>query len=106
MYPKTNGKATGPNKQATRDQLNELLINKFRNKYSVSVQNEQGLDACIQKEVSRIVRQEAPVGERELNEVDRIIATAVMAARGEAPTASKQAAQPKDDDVRSSVSKA
>jgi len=56
MYPKTNGKATGPNKQATREQLNELLVNKFRNKYNVSVQNEQGLDATIQKEVSRIVR--------------------------------------------------
>jgi hypothetical protein len=105
MYPKTNGKATGPNKQATREQLSELLINKFRNKYSVSVQNEQGLDAVIQKEVARIVKQEAPVGERELNEVDRIICAAVKAARGEAPAA-KQAAQTKDDDVRSSVSKA
>jgi len=34
------------------------------------------------KEVSRIVKQDAPVGERELNEVDRIIAQAVKAARG------------------------
>lgn len=104
MYPKTNGKASGPNKQATREQLSELLINKFRNKYSVNVQSEGGLDSCIQKEVSRIVRQEAPVGERELNEVDRIICSAVKAARGEAPAATKAAAR--DDDIRSHVSKA
>lgn len=47
MYPKNNAKAAGPNKQATREQLSELLINKFRNKYNVSTQNESSLDATI-----------------------------------------------------------
>lgn len=63
------------------------------------------MDACIVKEVTRIVKQDAPVGERELNEVDRMIGQAVKAARGDAPQAMPAAAS-RDDDIRSSVSKA
>jgi len=83
-----------------------LLINKFRNKYSVK-QQERDLDACIVKEVTRIVKQDAPVGERELNEVDRTIGQAVKAARGDDTQVAAQAATlARDDDIRSSVSKA
>ena len=65
------------------------------------------MDACIVKEVSRIVKQDAPVGERELNEVDRMIGQAVKAARGDASQGPASGGAPaRDDDVRSSVSKA
>lgn len=66
------------------------------------------MDACIVKEVSRIVKQDAPVGERELNEVDRMIGQAVKAARGDESQGHAQAsgAPARDDDIRSSVSKA
>lgn len=108
MYPKASAKSAGPNKQATREQLSELLINKFRNKYSVNVQQERDLDAVVTKEVARIVMQEAPVGERELNEVDRIIAAAVKAQRGTGQSSTLAAPQQAadNDDIRSHVSKA
>jgi hypothetical protein len=64
------------------------------------------LDACIVKEVSSIVKQDAPVGERELNEVDRKIGAAVKAARGDQVSAQGAPAKAQDDDVKSSVSKA
>lgn len=51
------------------------------------------------------MKQDAPVGERELNEVDRLIAQAVKSARGAEEVAQPRAA-PVDDDVKSSVSKA
>ena len=75
---------TGDHRLATpREQLSELLINKFRNKYHVNVSQERDLDAIIAKEVSRVVKQDAPVGERELNQVDRTIGEAVKKQRGD-----------------------
>lgn len=47
--------------------------------------------------------QESPVGERELNEVDRVIGATVKACRGES---TKPAAANNDDDVKSHISKA
>lgn len=109
MYPKsTAGKhASGSNKQHTREQLSELLINKFRNKYNVNTSTERDLDAKIGKEVSRVVMQDAPVGERELNEVDKVISAAVKMSRGEAvkPASNANVASANNnDDVKSQVS--
>ena len=109
MYPKQGKGASG--KQSTREQLSELLINKFRNKYNVNVQTEREIDSVINKEVSKIVKQQAPVGERELNEVDRCISNAVKEHRGEPqPKPQSQTIEPKsryaDEDQKSHVSKA
>lgn len=107
MYPKASAsQRSGSNtKQATRDQLSELLINKFRNKYSIK-QSDRDLDAVIVKEVTRVVKQDAPVGERELNEVDRIICKAVKESRGDQPQQQQQQMPACNDDIKSSVSKA
>jgi hypothetical protein len=75
MYPKstTSRARSNSNKQTARDQLSELLINKFRNRYNINVSTERDLDATIQNEVTKVVKQEASVTERDLNELDRKI---------------------------------
>jgi hypothetical protein len=75
MYPKSTTSRTrsNSNKQTARDQLSELLINKFRNRYNINVSSERDLDATIQNEVTKVVKQEASVTERDLNELDRKI---------------------------------
>lgn len=106
MYPKSTASknASGSNKQHTREQLSELLINKFRNKYNVNTSTERDLDAKIGKEVQRVVMQDAPVGERELNEVDKLISAAVKMCRGETtqPAAHAQVSSARtNDDAKS-----
>jgi len=50
------------------------LINKFRNKYGVTLASgEHSLDQLIQNEVSKMLKQDAAIGQRELNEIDRAI---------------------------------
>ena len=69
-------------KLAKREQLADLLINKFRNKYNLNVSAERDLDNKITTLVSKVVIQDAPVGEKELNELDKVIAECVKTARG------------------------
>ncbi len=42
-------------KQSTRDQLKDLLINKFRNKYNISMTKDNDLDQIIIREVSKLL---------------------------------------------------
>ena len=54
MYPKQSQSKFNHNdekKQAKREQLAQLLINKFRNKYAVNPTTERDLDTLIQDEV-------------------------------------------------------
>ena len=86
MYPKSTVSKTtsqaSSKKHQTRQQLSELLINKFRNKYNLNVSAERDLDNKITSLVSKVVIQDAPVGEKELNELDKVIAECVKTARG------------------------
>ncbi len=86
MYPKSTVSKTtsqaSSKKHQTRQQLSELLINKFRNKYNLNVSAERDLDNKITTLVSKVVIQDAPVGEKELNELDKVIAECVKTARG------------------------
>ena len=53
MYPKQSQSKFNHNdekKQAKREQLAQLLINKFRNKYAVNPTTERDLDTLIQDE--------------------------------------------------------
>lgn len=60
MYPKqaSHGRqrSNSNSRQSAREQLAELLLNKFRNRYSLNVASERELDTSIQKEVSRVVK--------------------------------------------------
>ena len=50
MYPKSSltlNKSTDSKKQAKREQLANLLINKFRNKYQINPVTERKLDEMI-----------------------------------------------------------
>lgn len=47
MYPKSQTSRSSSNKQNARDQLSELLINKFRNRYCIQVATERNLDSEI-----------------------------------------------------------
>jgi len=54
MYPKQSQSKYNhqeDKKQAKREQLAQLLINKFRNKFQVNPNTERDLDALIQDEV-------------------------------------------------------
>ena len=86
MYPKSTVSKTtsqaSSKKHQTRQQLSELLINKFRNKYNLNVSAERDLDNKITTLVSKVVIQDAPVGEKELNELDKVITECVKTARG------------------------
>ena len=66
MYPKqsqTKSQAQDDKKQAKREQLAQLLINKFRNKYSINPSTERDLDTLIQDEVKQLILVEANVSE-------------------------------------------
>ena len=78
MYPKQH--PTDPaalrnsmdfKKQQKRDQLTQLLVNKFRNKYLISLQNERSLDEKIQSAVIDMVAKDANMTERSLHVLDR-----------------------------------
>ena len=78
MYPKhgSTGKKAG-----AREQLAELLTNKFRNRYSINLQTEGQIDQDIAKEIQKVVHQEASVSERDLNELDKRINQLVSSCR-------------------------
>lgn len=66
MYPKqsqTKSQAQDDKKQAKREQLAQLLINKIRNKYSINPSTERDLDTLIQDEVKQLILVEANVSE-------------------------------------------
>jgi len=52
MYPKSLTSRSSSNKQTAREQLSELLTNKFRNRYNINYETERDLDDTIQKEVN------------------------------------------------------
>ena len=81
MYAKSSTSRSTTNKQNARDQLSELLINKFRNRYNINVGQERDLDCAIQKEVTKVVQQVATVTERDLNELDKKIGVCVSTQR-------------------------
>ena len=85
MYPKQAGRQRSNSNSRTgaREQLAELLLNKFRNRYSISAATERDLDASLQKEISRVVKQEASVTERDLNELDKKIKDLVHETRSQ-----------------------
>ena len=101
MYPKqaSHGRQRSNSNSRTgaREQLAELLVNKFRNRYSISAATERDLDASLQKEISRVVKQEASVTERDLNELDKKISALVTSARGAAQASDKSHQACKDD---------
>ena len=70
-------------KLAKREQLADLLINKFRNKYSVNIHEEREIDGIIKLEVSRFILPGTTVHEKDINELDRTIQNAVKALRTE-----------------------
>jgi len=58
MYPaksQTSSQRSSTNKANAREQLGELLSNKFRNRYSINVQQEYDLDSAIHKEITKVV---------------------------------------------------
>ena len=73
MYPKSTTSSTHSTKSNTRQQLAELLINKFRTKYNITLGSERQLDQIIEKEVSKVLKQEAAIGQKELNEINKAI---------------------------------
>ena len=52
MYPKQAGTSK---KASAREQLAELLTNKFRNRYSINLQTEAQIDQGIAKEIQKVV---------------------------------------------------
>ena len=89
MYPKQHPagspdlrKSMDFKKQQKRDQLAALLINKFRNKYQVSLSQEKALDDLIQHYVSEMVSKDQSMSEKCLRELDAKIAHEVAQARG------------------------
>lgn len=63
MYPKhSSANSTHSSKSHTRQQLAELLINKFRTKYNVKVGSEYALDRRIEQEVTQVLNQDAAIG--------------------------------------------
>jgi len=69
-------------KQQKRDQLISLLVNKFRNKYLISLQNERSLDEQIQAAVIEMVTKDCNMTERSLHALDRQLAKIVSDFRG------------------------
>lgn len=69
MYPKQPPTRSQLNdsmdfkKQIKREQLAQLLINKFRNKYNINSATEKDLDTLIQDEVKQLILHEANVSE-------------------------------------------
>lgn len=82
MYPRS----PAPNaKASSRDQLSELLLNKFRNRYNIKMASERDLDSNICREVQKLVKRDASVTERDLNELDRCIKDLVHKSRNCGP---------------------
>jgi len=73
-------------KQQKRDQLTSLLVNKFRNKYLISLQSERALDEKIQCCVIEMVTKDANMTERSLHALDRQLAKIVNDFRGTSNT--------------------
>lgn len=69
-------------KQQKRDQLISLLVNKFRNKYLISLQTERSLDEKIQAAVIEMVTKDANMTEKSLHALDRQLSKIVNEARG------------------------
>jgi hypothetical protein len=69
-------------KQIKREQLAQLLINKFRNKYNINSATEKDLDTLIQDEVKQLILHEANVSENQLTALDKAISSTVKAVRG------------------------
>ena len=103
MYPKSLTSRSSSNKQTAREQLSELLTNKFRNRYNINYETERDLDDTIQKEVNQLVKKESSVTERDLNDLDKHISAKVASYRGEKQyKTSSKAAQ---EDAQSTYSK-
>ena len=74
MYPKPQQARASSNHSTTRnnkrEQLTDLLVNKFRNKYAINLQQEQDLDLKLKNEVIKCVQQTHALQEKDLNELD------------------------------------
>ncbi len=115
MYPKQHPagspdlrKSMDFKKQQKREQLAALLVNKFRNKYQISLSSEKALDDLVQSAVSEMVSRDCSMSEKHLRELDAKIAAQVEQARGAHPRSSQppSAKQAAPSDAVSNFSKA
>lgn len=112
MYPKQHITERGSpeaKKQAKREQLCNLLVNKFRNKLKINMASERALDQQVLDLVFAQVMGEQVATERQLTELDRCVSKLVNDYRGKQPyskTAMKILNEPakQADDARSNRS--
>lgn len=70
MYPKPGSSKDSNRGKSSREQLSDLLMNKFRGKYSVNVTQERELDIAIQAEVKKALSVVNSLTEKDLNALD------------------------------------
>lgn len=88
-----------------REQLANLLVNKFRNKYNVNSAKDAKIDAIIQKEVSSLL-QGGHATEANLFKLDSKLETLINEARVGADDQKSQVSRSEAASVRSQISKA
>jgi len=78
MYPKPNSQQADKRSSSKREQLTDLLVNKFRNKYQVNLSEELELDRALKTEITKCVHNTHALTEKDLNDLDIVVATAVL----------------------------
>jgi len=73
MYPRTSSRSNQSSSSSSdkrpkgREQLSDLLMNKFRSKYNVNLAQERELDLAVQNEVKKALAQTHSMQEKDLN---------------------------------------
>lgn len=86
-----------------REQIAKLLINKFRNKFTVSLSHEAALDQKICDHVNSMVKTDEQLGEKQLVQMSRALSKIVEQHRRLKPV--HQSDMNNDDDLKSNASK-
>jgi|LakMenEpi03Aug12_release.lakeMendotaPanAssembly.Ray.scaffolds.fasta_scaffold3159338_1 hypothetical protein len=97
MYPKSQNSTTRQDadqrKQAKREQLADLLLQKFRGKHHINPTSEGELDTFIKLAVQRFITPKSSIKDQDINDLDREIDKRVSQLRSK----QQQSAQNKVD---------
>lgn len=75
MYPRQESSRS--RSTASRNQLADLLINKFRIRFKVNLNTEKDLDRIVVDEVTKLIKKDSSVSEKDLHMIERVIKQAV-----------------------------
>lgn len=84
MYPKPSSSRSSSSQVGRREQLTDLLMNKFRSKYHVNLSTERDIDNEIRKEIEKALKATHSLQEKDLNEIDAKVAVFVKNVRPQA----------------------